>query len=507
MNALLRWPATAANPRAGLVLLLLPTAVVAVDVNILFLAMPALTQSLDVTATQQLWIGDVYGLVVGVLAIGAGALGDRVGRRRLLLIGCAGFLLASVLAAFSPTAAVLIAARVLQGVFGATLMPSTLALIQQLFPDEDDRRRAIGLWATCQFAFASLGPVVGGVLLHFFWWGSVFLLAGPICLLVLVLGPRVLPESPTGDGASRPDLLSAGLLIAAMAGAFTAVKALIPGAATPLPITFGATVVAVGAAALFARRQTRLADPFLDLRLLRTPMILGPVLSLVLVAVVLAGTGFWVTQYLQSAVGLDPLVAAIAFAPMGLAIGAGTFLAPRLAHALGADRTVIGGLVVSLAGALLLLAAAPERPLLPVLGAVSALAFGCGPLFAFGTAQIVSSAPPQAAGRAAALAETGNHLGSALGLAVLGTLAASAYALSARARLAGVDPVPPVDAMAATRAAAPTSADPATVLGALAGAGADVLHVLGMAAAGLLIGCIAVHALTARARARAGAAA
>jgi MFS transporter, DHA2 family, multidrug resistance protein len=402
------------RPWRGMALLLLPTAVVAVDINVLFLALPALTADLGVSAVGQLWIIDVYGLVVGVLAIVAGAVGDRIGRRRLLLLGTAGFLVGSVLAAFAPSATVLILARVVQGLAGATLMPSTLALITELFTEERARQKAVAAWATCTFASASFGPVVGGVILHFFWWGSVFLVAA--------LGPRMLPEHVDPTHAPRIDGIGAGQLVAALACLFTAIKALIPGSAIPPGLAVTAIAVAAVLGLWFVRRQLRIPAPLLDLRLLRLPAVVVTVASLVLAAVALAGTGLWATQYLQLALGLSPLVAAFAFAPMALGIAAGTSLAPTLANRVPARLLVPAGLALSAAGSLLLVLVGPGHSLAPLVAAYTITGFGCGPLFAFGTHRVVSSAPARAAGRAAALAETGNHLGSAVGLAALGTV-------------------------------------------------------------------------------------
>jgi DHA2 family multidrug resistance protein-like MFS transporter len=209
---------------AGLGLLLLPTAMVAIDINILFLALPAITVDLRASALDQLWIADIYTLFVGALVIVAGALGDRIGRRRLLMWGCAGFLIASLLTAFAPSPAWLIVARGLQGIAGATLMPSALALIGQLFADDKQRTKAISLWATCQFGCAALGPVVGGVVLSHLWWGSVFLIAVLPCLAVLLLGRRLLPGHAAAAAAPRIDTASVLLLIGAMTSLLLASK-------------------------------------------------------------------------------------------------------------------------------------------------------------------------------------------------------------------------------------------------------------------------------------------
>ncbi|TQN28795.1 DHA2 family multidrug resistance protein-like MFS transporter [Haloactinospora alba] len=410
------------RPWRGLTLLLLPTAVVAVDLNVLFLALPELTTDLRVNAAEQLWITDVYGLVVGVLAVVAGAVGDRFGRRRLLFLGSTGFLLASLLAAFAPSSTALIAARVLQAVAGATLMPSTLALITELFPEESKRGRAIAAWATTQFAFASFGPVIGGIMLHQWWWGSVFLLAVPVSLAVLTLGPRLLPEHVDPASAQHVDGLSAGLLVAALACTFLLIKTGLPAHGSPVTMAVAAGAGALVIGAWFVRRQLTTASPLLDLRILATPAVASTLTALILAGVVLAGTGFWATQYLQSDAGLTPLAAAVAFVPMGIGVAVGTQIAARLSPTIPADILIPAGLAVSAGSEALLVLVGESHPLLPLVLSYTLTGLGCGPLFAFGTHRLVSAAPPESAARAAALAETGNHVGSAAGIALLGTI-------------------------------------------------------------------------------------
>jgi MFS transporter, DHA2 family, multidrug resistance protein len=411
-----------AHPRRGLTLLLLPTAVVAVDINVLFLALPELTADLRLSAAEQLWITDVYGLVVGVLTVVAGAVGDRYGRRRLLMLGSAGFLLASLLAAFAPNADVLIMARILQAAAGATLMPSTLALIRELFPDEVERGRAIAAWATTQFAFASFGPVIGGLMLSQWWWGSVFLLAVPVGLAVLALGKQLLPEHVDPASAQPVDGFGAGLLIAALVCGFTVIKTAIPGEDVPSYVALVAGIGASAAGTAFIRRQLRVASPLLDLRVLAAPAVSSSIAALVLAGVVLAGTGFWATQYLQSDAGLSPLAAAVAFVPMGVGIAIGIRIAARASQLLSPELLIPGGLALAACGELLILVVSSGSPLFPLIAGYTLVGFGCGPLFAFGTHRIVSAAPPEAAGRAGALAETGNHVGAAIGIALLGTV-------------------------------------------------------------------------------------
>jgi MFS transporter, DHA2 family, multidrug resistance protein len=198
---------------AGLAVLALPTLLVSVDTFVLLLALPQISEHLHPSSTQLLWISDIYSFLLAGFLVTMGTLGDRIGRRRLLLIGAAAFGLASVLAAYAPNPALLIAARALLGLAGATLSPSTLALIANMFRDPRQRAVAIGVWMACFMSGAAIGPIVGGVLLERFWWGSVFLLAVPVMALLLTAGPLLLPEYRAG-GAGGVDLVSVALSLA-----------------------------------------------------------------------------------------------------------------------------------------------------------------------------------------------------------------------------------------------------------------------------------------------------
>src|SRR5215469_258381 len=202
----------AAGPKAwtGLVVLLLPLLLVSMDVSVLYFAVPFISRDLQPTSTQQLWIFEVYGFVLAGLLITMGSLGDRIGRRRLLLLGAAAFSLASLGAAYSHSAAELIAARAVQGVAGATLMPSTLAPIRNMFHDQKQRRKAIGIWTGATMSGIALGPVLSGVLLDHFWWGSVFLINVPFMVMLVLLASALVPEFRAPQ-PGRFDLLSSVL--------------------------------------------------------------------------------------------------------------------------------------------------------------------------------------------------------------------------------------------------------------------------------------------------------
>jgi DHA2 family multidrug resistance protein-like MFS transporter len=408
----------------GLVVLMLPTLLVAMDMTALLLALPRLSASLGATNIEQLWISDSYGFMVAGLVITMGALGDRIGRRRLLMIGGAAFAVLSVVAAFSVSPLMLIVVRALLGVAGATLAPSTLALITNMFRDERQRGQAIAIWATCQFTGGAIGPVLAGFLLEHFWWGSVFLAAVPAMALLLLAGPALLPEF-RGVQAGRLDLASVGLSLAALLLLVHGIKQL-----TVESVPVGPAVALVAGAAtglLFVRRQLRLETPLLDLRLFRNRPFTAVLIGLVFAGIAMAGTSLLVTQYLQSVLGFSPVASAVLFAPMGLAVAVGTMAAPALARRMKQTTVIVGGLAVSALGGLLLVSVDGARTLPLVMIGIALLALGTGPLFALGTGLVVGSVAPERAGSAASMSETGNYLGSSLGFALLGVLAAVVY--------------------------------------------------------------------------------
>lgn len=410
----------------GLIVLTLPTFLVAIDTTALLLALPRLSADLGATGVEQLWISDSYGFMVAGLVITMGTLGDRIGRRRLLMIGGAAFAVLSVVAAFATGPLMLIVVRALLGVAGATLAPSTLALITNMFHDERQRGRAIAIWATCQFTGGALGPVLAGFLLQHFWWGSVFLAAVPAMAVLLFAGPFLLPEY-RGDRAGRLDPVSVGLSLVAVLSMVYGLKQLTVEGVSVVPAVALVAGTAVGF--VFVRRQLRLETPLLDLRLLRDRPLTAVIVGLVFAGVAMAGTGLMVTQYLQSVLGFSPFVSAVLFAPMGLGVAAGTMAAPMLTQWMKPPTAIAGGLAVSALGGLLLVGVGVGGGYaLPLaMTGITVLALGAGPLFALGTGLVVGSVPPERAGSAASMSETGNYLGGSLGLALLGMVAAAVY--------------------------------------------------------------------------------
>lgn len=417
----------------GLAVIALACMLYVMDLSVLYLAVPSLTRDLRPTSSQLLWITDIYGFLVAGFLITMGTLGDRVGRRRVLLIGAAAFGAASVLAALSTTAEMLIGARATLGIAGATIAPSTLSLIRNMFLDPRQRTTAIGLWGTSFALGGAVGPLVGGVLLEYFWWGSVFLINVPVMAVLLILGPRLLPEFRDRN-AGRLDLTSAAMSLAAVLAVIYGLKQI---AQDGFEITTGLAILAglvLGVA--FVRRQTSLADPLIDLRLFREPAFGVSVGTNALAGFIAFGTFLYFAQYLQLVLGLTPLHAGLWTLPSTVAIIAGSNLAPIIQRRIRPAFAAAASLLITAAG-LLLLTQLDRGDGLPlaVIGSII-FAFGFGPVFILTTDLIITSAPPERAGAASAISETGAEFGGALGIAVLGSIGTAIY----RARL--VDAVP-----------------------------------------------------------------
>ena len=423
--------ATAAPPAraggrqwAGLAVLALPTILLALDQSVLFLALPHLAESLRPTGNQTLWIMDIYGFMMAGFLVTMGTLGDRIGRRRLLVIGAAAVGAASVAAAYSPNAELLVVTRALLGVAAASLMPSTLALISNMFPDPRQRGHAVAVWASSFMAGTALGPVIGGVLLEYFWWGSVFLLGVPVMIVLLIAAPFLLPEY-RDPGGGRLDPYSVLLSLAAILPIVYGLKEFARlGWQLQSPAAIAAGVVA---GVVFVRRQRTLPHPLLDLRLFRYRAFTAALLVLMLTMTTMGGGYLFITGFLQMIQGLSPIEAGLWMVPSALASIAAAMIAPALARRLSTRLVIAGGLGIAATG-YLLLAFVDATGGLPLLLTGFVLAFfGTGPIGALSQNLVISSAPPQQSGSAAAMSETSGQLGVALGIAALGSLGSAIY--------------------------------------------------------------------------------
>jgi len=408
----------------GLALLALPTVLLSMDITVLYLALPHLDVDLGPSSTEVLWIIDIYGFLIAGFLVTMGTLGDRIGRRRLLVIGAIGFTAASVVAAYATSPEMLIAARALLGVFGATLMPSTLALISNMFADSKQRAQAIAVWAACFSSGFAIGPLVGGALLEIFWWGSVFLLAVPVMGLLVLAAPFVLPEykAPT---TSRLDLVSVVLSLAGVVPIIWGIKELAddgmhwpPAAAIVAGLVFGTW---------FVMRQRRLAEPLFDIRLFSDRAFSTAVAALLIGVGVVGGVYLFITQFLQMVKGLEPFEAGLWMLPPAVALMITAGAAPTLIRWIRPGFLVAGGMLVSSSGYVLLLQLDPEDSVLLLTAALGVMFAGLGPVFALGTDIIVGAAPPARSGSAAAMSETAMEFGISLGIAVLGSVGAAVY--------------------------------------------------------------------------------
>jgi MFS transporter, DHA2 family, multidrug resistance protein len=408
----------------GLAVIALPCAVYSMDLTVLNLALPALSEDLEPSSSQLLWIVDIYGFLVAGLLITMGTLGDRIGRRRLLLIGAAAFGAGSVLAALSTSAEMLIAARALLGVAGATLAPSTLSLIRNMFADPQERTFAIGVWITSFSGGAAIGPLVGGLLLQRFSWGSVFLIAVPVMALLLAVGPRLLPEYRDPE-AGRLDLISAAASLVAVLAVIYGLKQI---AQDGVGWTAAATIavgLAVGVA--FVRRQGRLADPLIDLRLFRVPAFSGALTANTLGFFVNFGIAVFIAQYLQLVLGLSPLEAGLWTVPWAAGFIVGSMLTPLIVRRISPASAIAGGLALAAVGFGLLAQVSGDSSLPTLVTGSVVLALGLAPVFTLAADLMVGAAPPERAGAAAGISETSSEFGGALGIAVLGVVGTALY--------------------------------------------------------------------------------
>jgi DHA2 family multidrug resistance protein-like MFS transporter len=408
----------------GLGVLALACLLYVMDLTVLHLAVPSISEDLHPSSAQLLWIIDIYGFMVAGFLVTMGTLGDRIGRRKLLLVGAAAFGVLSLLAAFSTSPEMLIASRALLGIAGATLAPSTLSLIFSMFQDPRQRAVAVGVWISAFSAGSAIGPVLGGILLEHFWWGSVFLLALPVMGLLLVLGPVVLPEYKDPK-AGRLDLISAGMSLVAVLGVIFGLKQIAQDGIGPVAIA--SVVVGVVVGGLFARRQLSLADPMIDLSLFRIPAFSASLAVNFLSIFVAVGYFLFVAQFLQLVVGLSPLNAGLWSVPSAIGFIVGSNAAPRIVRRLRPAYVIGGGLAIAAVGLGVLTQVGGGSGLAVVVGGSVIISLGLAPVLSLTTELIVGSAPPERAGAASGISETGAELGGALGISILGSIGIAIY--------------------------------------------------------------------------------
>jgi len=423
----------------GLAALALPTLLLSIDTSVLYLALPALSADLKAGSLQQLWIMDIYGFMIAGFLITMGTLGDRIGYRRLLLSGASAFGAASTLAAFSHTAGWLIFARAIMGVAGASIMPSTLAIIRNMFNDQHQRNTALSIWLSCFLVGMIIGPLVGGLVLQSWSWTTVFLLGVPVMILLLIAGPFLLPEYRESN-THRLDWLGVAHSLASI-----------------LPLTYGLTELArngwdglsfmaviagLAFGAVFVFRQLRIKDPLLDLRLFAGRSFSATLLVMLLTAIIMGGTAFFFTQYLQVVKGLSPMAAGLWLIPQAIGMIASSLLTPVIAKRVKPAYILTAGLLLTTLGFLLLTQVDGSWGWTCLIAGMIATAAGVAPVVVLGTNLVISSAPPEKAGAAASMSETSNQLGIALGVAALGSLGTMVYRLHLLPRLpAGLPPI------------------------------------------------------------------
>lgn len=474
--------------------LMLPLLLVSMDVSVLYFAIPQITADLEPSGTQQLWIFDIYAFVLAGLLMTMGSLGDRFGRRRLLLAGAAAFGAASLVAAYANTPETLIAARAVLGIGGATLMPSTMALIRTMFTDPGQRARAIGMWSGVMTAGIALGSVMSGILVEHFWWGSVFLVNLPAMALLLVLGPVLLPESKNPEPGSF-DWLSVPLSMAAVLPVIYGIKEI----AADGWHTHYVVSVTVGLlfAALFVHRQRTAASPLVPPALLRargfTPALTLNLLS----SFALLGSAYFTTQYLQSVLGKSALEAAlwalVPSVPIGVTAPLTTQLVQRGVHR---AYVVTGGFVVAACG-YAVLAVAGTDSMWPVLAGAGVLGAGIVTVISQTMDLAMGAAPAERAATASSLMETGSEFGGALGMALLGSIGTAVY----RQEIPASAPAPARETLGGALATAPgmPGGEGAGLVTAAREAFTSGMNVAALAGAVLLVAAAVLAAVTLRA--------
>jgi DHA2 family multidrug resistance protein-like MFS transporter len=461
----------------ALAVLALPTLLVAVDISVLAVALPTMGRELHAGPTELLWMTDSYNFMVAGAMLTTGAIADRIGRRRMILLCAAVFAVASGIGAFATTPELVIAARGVMGLAGSAILPASMALLGGLFPDEKARIQAMGVMMTVFLGGMAVAPFVGGLLLAHFWWGSVFLMGVPVMAVTILAVPRVVPEAKAEVPAPL-DLTSAGLSIASVLSLVFALKRVVnTGLDSPVLV---ALVVGLALGTVFLRRQSRLAHPLLDLGLLARPRVRRTLSALFLTALLMGGVSLFFNLYLQEVQGLRPLQAAWWMLPQMVSMIAAANLGPWLNRRLPQRTVVVSMRSLMVAGFALYVVAPVSASGRPIVAVGSSLAtFGIGAAFPMLMDGVISGAPPERAASSASLAQLSNELGIALGLSLLGSLGTVVY----RARLGLPGSTAEQSVIDGVRAG---HHDPA-LLTSVRGAFTDSFHVVGLVGVALMI--------------------
>ncbi|WP_409309425.1 MFS transporter [Pectobacterium sp. B1J-3] len=413
-------------PKKWLILAIVSSALllIVIDMTVLYTALPRLTHDLQASASAKLWILNIYALVASGLLLGMGTLGDKIGHKPLFIKGLVIFGTASLCAAYSPTPNFLIAARALLAIGAAMMMPATLSIIRLTFTDEKERALAIGIWASVASGGAAFGPVMGGILLEYFWWGSVFLINVPVVLIAIIVGSIVIPHHP-GHSSHRWDLVGSLLIMVGLIGVTYAIKEM--GKRVPsYQDTVIALVIGLAFIASFVRRQRNSEYPLIDFSIFRRRAFSAAVASAIVAAAALIGMELAFTQRLQLVTGLSPLEAGMFVLPLSIASLIAGPLTGKLLPKVNSGKLLSGALLVSGLGmgSYLLLhdaAIGAQIASLMVLGA------GIGSVMTAASSTIMHVAPAAQAGMAASIEEVSYELGGATGVTLMGSVLSFVY--------------------------------------------------------------------------------
>jgi EmrB/QacA subfamily drug resistance transporter len=419
-----KWPGGHPRRKQILLVLCLSLLVVVIDNTILNTALPTLARVLHAGTSSLQWITDAYTLCFAALLVPAGALGDRYGRRLSLIGGLAVFALGSTAAAFASGTGMLIVARVVMGLGAAFVMPATLSILNAVFPPKE-RPQAIAAWSAVAGVGIVVGPTLGGLLLTHFWWGSVFLINVPLVAVALAGVLMTVPETAE-PGSHRLDIPGTLLVAGAL---FAIVDAIIeaPGRGWTSAATLAETAAGLAALAAFVWWELRIEHPLIDLRVFAVRAFSASAAAVTVIFFALFGSLFVLTQYLQLVHGYSPLAAGVRALPFAIAMGAASPVSPILAKRLGTRVIIPAGMAMMGLGLLDLSTAGVHTAYLPIAIAIAIMGAGMGLVMAPASTTIMSTVPAHQAGAGSAINDTIREVGGALGVAIVGSLAAAVY--------------------------------------------------------------------------------